>query len=236
MLRIEQVQPSAMRASAAAWRRSLARKAVPSRPRMSARPAEGSGTQVTSSPQRHRAAGAGRGLAALDERRQPGRAGRRAPLGQHLRPPSRRTTTAQAAPATRWARSQSESSSSSVAGRPDELGGRLHRVEPGVDQRRRPRPADLLDVDAVDLVDLLAPAGRPGSAWGRYDDDVVDGPAGAPFEDLDADHVALHRADAAGHRAQRAGPVGQPQSDDDGGGLVGRNGEATCRRGYGLSC
>ena len=33
------------------------------------------------------------------------------------------------------------------------------------------------------------------------------------LEDLDADHVAPHRADAAGHRAQRAGTVGQPDAD-----------------------
>ena len=33
---------------------------------------------------------------------------------------------------------------------------------------------------------------------GQLDHELVDGPAGAPLEDVDADHVAAHRADAAG--------------------------------------
>ena len=48
---------------------------------------------------------------------------------------------------------------------------------------------------------------------GQLDDQLVDGPAGAPLEDVDADDVAAHGADPAGHLAQRAGTVGQPHTE-----------------------
>ena len=73
----------------------------------------------------------------------------------------------------------------------------------------------LLDVDAVDLwtsstsrsIERPRRAGRPPARrW----------PAGASLEDLDADDLAAHRTDPAGHLPERTGTVGQPQADDDG--------------------
>ena len=54
------------------------------------------------------------------------------------------------------------------------------------------------------------------SALGQGDDELVDGPAGAALEDLDADDVAAHGTDAARHLAERAGAVGQPDAHDVG--------------------
>ena len=64
---------------------------------------------------------------------------------------------------------------------------------------------------------------------GQGDDQLVDGPAAAPLEDLDADHVAAHRADAAGHLAQRARTIGQPDAHDD---TVCTAGDGTGRAGH----
>ena len=51
---------------------------------------------------------------------------------------------------------------------------------------------------------------------GESDDQLVDDPAAARFEDLDPEHVAAHRADPARDLTQRAGTVGQPDAQDDG--------------------
>ena len=63
---------------------------------------------------------------------------------------------------------------------------------------------------------ISATSSETRSGVGQVDDQLVDGPARAPLEDVDADDVAAHRADAAGHRAQGAGAVGQPQPYDEG--------------------
>ncbi len=54
------------------------------------------------------------------------------------------------------------------------------------------------------------------SIAGKLDDELVDGPAGATLEDVDAHHVAADRAHPAGHLAQRAGTIRQPHSQDVG--------------------
>ena len=56
---------------------------------------------------------------------------------------------------------------------------------------------------------------RHQAGVGELDDQLVDGPARAPLEDVDADHVAPDRADAAGDRAQRSRTVGQPHPHDE---------------------
>src|SRR5205823_2180979 len=64
-------------------------------------------------------------------------------------------------------------------------------------------------VDAVDLGDLLDEQ-LEQLIGGQLDHQLVDGAAGTPFEDVDADHVTPDGADAAGDGAQGAGPVGEP--------------------------
>ena len=51
---------------------------------------------------------------------------------------------------------------------------------------------------------------------GQPDDQLVDDPPATRFEDLDAEHVAAHRADPARDLAERTGTVGQPDAQDDG--------------------
>ena len=92
--------------------------------------------------------------------------------------------------------------------------GRLEGVEPGVVEAAGQRP-DLLDVDAVDLLDLVDEQVDERRV-GQVDDQLVDRPAGAPLEDVDADDLAAHRADPAGHLPERTGAVGQPEADDEG--------------------
>ena len=97
--------------------------------------------------------------------------------------------------------------------------GRQHHAL-GHDQARELRGVgladdgpDVLDVDAVDLGDLgHEQLDQP--VLGQPHHELVDGPARAPLEDLDAHDVAPHRADPAGHLAQRAGPVGKPEAHD----------------------
>src|SRR5262245_58230979 len=52
---------------------------------------------------------------------------------------------------------------------------------------------------------------------GRAIDELVDGPARAAFEDVDAHEITTDRADPARHGTERAGAVGQPQTEDEGG-------------------
>ena len=51
---------------------------------------------------------------------------------------------------------------------------------------------------------------------GQRDDEFVDHASAARLEDLDRQHVAFHGTDAAGHLAERARTIGQPDADDDG--------------------
>ena len=95
----------------------------------------------------------------------------------------------------------------------DELGGRLQGVEPGVVERVRHR-ADLLDGHAVDLAHLVDQQ-VDQRAVGQLDHELVDRLAAVALEDVDAHDVAAHGADAAGHLAEGAGPVGQPHADHE---------------------
>ena len=72
---------------------------------------------------------------------------------------------------------------------------------------------DLLHVDAVDLADL-GDQQVDEPVLGQRHDQLVDRPPGAPFEDLDADHVAADGADATGDLTERARPVGDPDAND----------------------
>ena len=74
-----------------------------------------------------------------------------------------------------------------------------------------PERPHVLHVDPVHLADLSdEQVDEPGV--GQLDDELVDRPSPAALEDLDADDVAPHRADAAGDRAERAGPVRHPDA------------------------
>ncbi len=96
----------------------------------------------------------------------------------------------------------------------DQEGGGLEGVEAGVGELGRRRP-HVLHVDAVDLVDLGQEQGDQAGV-GELHDQLVDGPAGAALEDVDAHHVAPDRADAAGHLAEGSRAVGHPDADDKG--------------------
>jgi hypothetical protein len=96
----------------------------------------------------------------------------------------------------------------------DEDGRRLERIEAGIVQRVGHRP-DLLDVDAVDLLDLLdEEVLEPGLR--EVDHQLVDRSAGPSLEDVDADDLAPHGTDPAGDLPERARAVGQPHADDVG--------------------
>ena len=73
--------------------------------------------------------------------------------------------------------------------------------------------ADVLHVDAVDLADL-GDEQVDEAVLGQLHDELVDRPAGAPLEDLDADHVAPHGADPAGDLTEGTGAVGQPDAHE----------------------
>ena len=89
--------------------------------------------------------------------------------------------------------------------------GRLQRVDAGVVGPVLEQ-VHVLHVDAFHLAHL-GQEERKQARLGKLDDELVDGPASAPLQDLDAHHVAPDRADAAGHRAQGAGPVRQPDPE-----------------------
>ena len=96
----------------------------------------------------------------------------------------------------------------------DQHGGRLERVEPGVVQRSAAGRTSSTSTPSTCWISLdeqrrrarRRAARRPARRW----------PAGAPLEDVDADHVAADGADAAGDRPERARPVRQPHPDDVG--------------------
>ena len=96
----------------------------------------------------------------------------------------------------------------------DEEGGGVEGVEAGVPQGGGDG-THVFDVDTVDLGDLLDQQVEEVLRR-QLDDQLVDGAARAALEDVDSDHVATHGADAAGHRAQGAGPVREPHADDVG--------------------
>src|SRR5690606_22705042 len=88
---------------------------------------------------------------------------------------------------------------------PDDHGGGLEdvgaRVVGGVVEQ-----AQVLDVDAGNGTDAADEPGDGGSV-GQLDGQLVDGPAGAPFEDVDPDDLGLDGADGGGHLSQRSGSV-----------------------------
>ena len=92
--------------------------------------------------------------------------------------------------------------------------GRLERVEPGIENVLG-RGAHVLHVDPVHLGDLSHEHGDEVRV-GEVDDELVDDATRAALENVDADDVAAHGADAAGYRPQGARTVGQPQSYDEG--------------------
>ncbi len=63
---------------------------------------------------------------------------------------------------------------------------------------------------------ISASSSSTRSSVGQLDHQLVDGPAGAALEDVDADDVAADGADPAGHLAERSGTVGHPHSEDVG--------------------
>ena len=77
-----------------------------------------------------------------------------------------------------------------------------------------PHGTHVFDVDVLDLLDLLDEE-RHEVRLGQGHDEFVDGAAGARLEDVDADEVATHRADAAGDGAERTGPVRQPHAHNE---------------------
>ena len=95
-------------------------------------------------------------------------------------------------------------------GRVDQPRRCLERVEPRHSSRVADR-AHVFDVDAVNLRDLVHE--QVDETWlGESDDQLVDRAAGTAFEDLDADHVAAHRPDAARDLPERPWAIGQPHA------------------------
>jgi hypothetical protein len=71
----------------------------------------------------------------------------------------------------------------------------------------------LLHLDPVDLAHL-AHEQIDQRGIGQLHHQLVDGLPRTGLEDLDADDVALHRTDPAGHRTEGTGPIGQPDAQD----------------------
>src|SRR5205807_6420192 len=94
----------------------------------------------------------------------------------------------------------------------DEHSRRLEGIEARVGQRPVGR-AHLFDVDTVDLAHLAYEQGHQ-AFLGELDGQLVDSASAAPLQDVDAHEVAAHRTDAAGHGAEGARPVGQPDPQD----------------------
>src|SRR5690606_6626073 len=99
-------------------------------------------------------------------------------------------------------------------GGPDELGGRLEDVDPGVVAGAGDVP-HLLDGHPVDLTDL-ADQQVDQRRVGQLDHQLVDRLATAPLEDVDAHDVAPDGTDPAGDLAEGTRPVGKPQADHEG--------------------
>ena len=94
------------------------------------------------------------------------------------------------------------------AGLVDEDGRGLEGVKPGIGQPSCRRP-DVFHVDAVDFGNL-ADEQRHQPVVGQVDEQLIDGTATTPFEDVDADQVTTDRPDPAGNCTQRARPVRHP--------------------------
>ena len=73
----------------------------------------------------------------------------------------------------------------------------------------------MLDGDAVDRAHLRDQEVHQARV-GQPDHQLVDDSPATRFEDLDAEHVAAHRADPAGDLTERTGTIGQPDAQDDG--------------------
>ena len=95
-----------------------------------------------------------------------------------------------------------------------ELRGGLERVEAGIVQGVG-HAAHLFDGHPVDLAHLVHQQLDEGVV-GQFDDQLVDRLAPVALEDVDADDVAAHRADTAGHLAECPGTVGEPHADHEG--------------------
>ena len=123
------------------------------------------------------------------------------------------TTATHVAPTTRRAWTTTDDSSVVDVVGADQLGGGLEGVEPGVVHGVGDRP-HLFDRHAVDLAHLVHEQIDEGVV-GQLDHQLVDRLAAVALEDVDADDVAPHRTDAAGHLAERTGPIGQPHADHE---------------------
>ena len=93
---------------------------------------------------------------------------------------------------------------------PDELASGLQRGPTGV-VALGADGTDLFDLDAVDLADF-AHQEIDQRRVRQLDHQLIDRLAFAGLQDLDADHVALDRADPAGHGAQRTRTIRQPDA------------------------
>ena len=84
------------------------------------------------------------------------------------------------------------------------------------DRRVRTGAVDTADVFHGDTVDLADLVDEQVDEVGRRqaDGQLVDRAAAAALEDVDADDVAVHGADPAGHLAERTRAIGQPHPHD----------------------
>ena len=101
------------------------------------------------------------------------------------------------------------------AGRAVQRDGHLQRGDGRVPGRAVQGP-HVLHVDALHLADLGQEQVHQ-ALLGQVHDQFVHGASGAALDDVDADHVAAHRADARGDGSERTGTVGEPDADDEGG-------------------
>jgi hypothetical protein len=74
----------------------------------------------------------------------------------------------------------------------------------------------VLDVHTLDLRHLVEEQVEEVGV-GDVHGELVDCPTGTPFDDVDADHVALDRTDPTGHGAERTRSVREPDTEDVGG-------------------
>ena len=188
-----------MRARAVSWRRSRDRNGRPLRPSTTTRPAASTSAQATSSGPPCDA-GLGRGPAARHEGAQPGR--RRGRADRHHR--ARRVEVDHRRPSRTGSRTGCggpgrRAASPPRRGRPATPPSPGHRAA----GRRRPRaPARTSSTSTPSTWDTSEISRSDERLVGQLDHQLVDGPAAAALEDVDAHQVAAHGPDAAGHGTQ----------------------------------
>ena len=101
-----------------------------------------------------------------------------------------------------------------TGGRPNQGGRRFQGIEAGIEHARWGQ-AEVLHIHAVHLLHL-GDEERGERRVGEVDHQLIDGPSGALFEDVDAHDIGPDRPDAARHGTKRTRTIGKPNTKYEG--------------------